>query len=575
MKNVQVFCCACILFIATHSYAFTAHQQLHYSTYMGGSQNDWISGLCTDETGNVYVTGTTSSGDFPFTSTIVSAQRLRGESDVFVAKFNRKGELLHCTLLGGCDYEGNSQIALDPTGQIVVVGVTKSGDFPTTQDAFDRTYNGDCDVFVTKLNANINTILYSTFLGGANQDHHPIVVVDDAGDIILCGPTRSSNFPTTDNAYDSSYNGTAEDGYYGDLFVAKFSAQGDRLLYSSFIGGKNEETVFGIDCDSQGIVYLTGLTQSEDFPCQHSLYGGNYQGHRTDSHDAYVLGIDCERSTLVVSTLFGGGRNEQGAEVEVCRDGSILVAGNTASSDFPTTIGAFQSSYAGGGTSWKSGDLFVSRLDPSGKHFIYSTYVGGCGDEGWCDLAVDSQGNAWVGGGTSSSNFPTTENALDTTFNNGDNNFIYRDAFLFGLDPTGSRLLYATYLGGTGDDNVFKLDTDSRGNVTLGGLTISLDFPVAFNAYSAASRGQRDAFVMTIRPLPQDGDPISIGHRRQFTSDILGEERGLQIRLPRDYEQSDLAYPVLYCLDGEYSFVRLLTSITNADGRLDVLVLNQ
>ncbi|MGD8780436.1 MAG: SBBP repeat-containing protein [Ignavibacteria bacterium] len=468
-----------------------AKGQVAFSTYFGGTSHEWIKDMCVDQEGNVYVTGPAYSTYFPITQGTLTTQHSGGASDVFVAKFNSNGELIFSTLLGGSDYDGGEQIALDKDGNIIVVGVTASTDFPATENAYDKTYNGDTDIFITKINSACDSILYSTYLGGNNQDIHPVIALDETGCIYISGPTRSPNFPTTDNAYDKSYNNTIDDGYYGDIFICKFDQNYDSLLYSSFVGGSNEETVFGIDVDKNGTVYLTGFTISEDFPNTHQLFGEDYNGDLSTSNNVYLIAMDCSSPSIKFSTILGGSGDEQADEIFVDQKGNIFIAGNTASENFPVTQNAFSKNFSGG-------DIFVCKLDTSGKKLIFSTYVGGTADEGWCDLAVGNDGNILVGGGTSSSDFPITSESIDSTFNNGDEQFVYRDAFFFVLNSAGTELIYSTFLGGTGDDNIFKLKVNIDGSVYIGGLTTSDDFPITPNCYDNTYNNQRDAFLLRL-----------------------------------------------------------------------------
>ena len=475
--------------------------QIGFSTYLGGNMHDWIDDLCIDQNGNVYVTGSAYSTNFPVTAGNLMDDHAGGDCDIFIAKFSKNGELIFSTRLGGNNYDGNSQIALDHDGNIIIAGVTSSTDFPTTEHAFDKTYNGDLDIFISKINSDCDSIIYSTYLGGIDQDHHPMMVVDDSGHVYISGPTRSSDFPTTDNACDNSYNGTSADGYYGDIFICKLDENGEGLLYASFVGGESEETVFGIDIDEKNIVYLTGLTKSVDFPASHQIFGANNDGDPLSTENAFLMALDCQQGTLKFSTVFGGNGNEQGDEVFIDQHENIYIAGRTSSEDFPTTSNAFNEIYNGGGSEWKSGDIFVCKFDSSGKNLIYSTYIGGEGDEGWCDLTIDRHGNALVGGGTSSPDFPVTSRVIDSTSNGGDNAFVYRDVFFFMLDSSGSELLYSTFIGGTGDDNVFKLKIDEYGSVYIGGLSTSSDFPTTTQAFDRIYNGERDAFLLSLNPF--------------------------------------------------------------------------
>jgi hypothetical protein len=472
-----------------------ARFNMSFSTLLGGNQHDWIGDVCVDEMGNIYTVGTTFSRQFPITEGKLTDRYAGGASDGFIAKFSPSGELLFSTLLGGNGIDQCTQITLDPSGYIYVAGVTLSRNFPTTLNAYDRTYNGDVDIFLTKINPECDTIIFSTYLGGTEQDHHPMIKIDTSGYIYISGPTRSSNFPITANAYDNSYNGTDLNGYYGDIFITKLDHDGEHILYSSFIGGERDESVFGIDVDPNGIVYLAGITQSTNFPLSHQIFRESYHGDRSSSNDAFLLAMDCIEPALKISTILGGSGDEKLDAISLDASGNIFIAGKTSSIDFPTTPGAFNEYHNG------DDDLFVLKLNKSGTELIYGTYVGGKNGEGRCDLAINACGYAFVAGGTSSDNFPVTPEVIDTTINGGDGQFAFQDVVFFILNPSGTDLLYSTFLGGTGDDNVFSFQLDKEGAACIGGLTTSSDFPTTAEAFDSTYNGQRDAFLLRLESV--------------------------------------------------------------------------
>ena len=475
-------------------------QQLEFSTYLGSKAHDWVDDICIDDEGNIYVTGPAYSDNFPLTNGKISNRHNGGASDVFIAKFSKRGDLVFSTFLGGSGYDGNSRIALDQEGNIYVSGVTNSEDFPTTENVFDKTYNGDLDIFLTKIDPSCETILYSTYLGGNNQDHHPMMVIDKNGDVYISGPTRSSDFPTTQNAYNENYNGTKNDGYYGDIFICKFDGSDEKIIYSSFIGGKDEETIFGIDVDDKGIAYITGTTSSADFPVTNRIFSGNDSEISSKLSDAFLIALDCNSPKLKFSTLIGGDGDDSGDQVCVDKNGNVYISGNTTSQNFPTTEGVISDVFNGGTNTSDGKDIFISKLDNSGRKLLFSTFLGGREGEGRSDIFITVEGNLLIGGGTSSADFPITSNAFDKTINGGDGKFAFQDAFFCLINPSGTEILYSTFIGGTGDDNVFKLKSDKEGSVYIGGLTTSVDFPTSDNAFDKTYNGERDAFVLRFIP---------------------------------------------------------------------------
>jgi hypothetical protein len=377
---------------------------LVYSSYLGGSREDDGYGIAVDGTGNAYVTGSTGSTNFPTTSYFGAPG-----GGTFVTKFSPAGALVYSAILGSSNY---SRIAVDGAGNAYVTGVT-SGNFLTTPGAFQRTYGGGySNAFVAKLNAGGSGLLYSTYLGGSATDYGRGIAVDGTGNAYVTGYTNSTNFPTTPGAFQRSSGG----GF--DAFVAKLNAGGSALAYSTYLGGSNYDFGSGIAVDGFGNAYVTGSTYSGNFPTtpgafQRTPGGGGFL-------DAFVAKLNAGGSALVYSTYLGGSNDDEASAIAVDGTGNAYVTGHTYSRDFPTTPGAFQRSYGGG--PW---DAFVARLNAGGSALVYSTYLGGNDwDEGF-GIAVDATGNAYVVGSTYSSNFPTTPGALQRNYGGG-----FRDAFV-------------------------------------------------------------------------------------------------------------------------------------------------
>jgi hypothetical protein len=392
------------------------------------------------------------------------------------------------TFLGGSSSEGGAGMAVDSAGNTYIVGTTQSSDFPTTAGAFRRTgaASGFSDVFVTKLNPTGTALVYSTFIGGSNFDWGRAIAVDAAGNAYVTGQTKSSNFPVTANAFDRTFNipncpRCGVDNY--DAFVLKLNPTGSALVYSTYLGGAQDiDDALGIAVDSSGSAYVTGETGSADFP----VTRGAFQTTRNGEYDAYVTKLNPAGSALVYSTFIGGSLVDFGVRIAVDSANNAYVLGNTRSPDFPTTPGAFDTTANG------AFDIFVFKLNATGSGLIYSTYLGGSNMEGAGGLAIDSAGNAYVSGGTLSLDYPTTPGALRTTTDGN-------DGFVTKLNPTGSALVYSTYFGGSGTDNVSAIALDASGNAFLAGGTGSTDFPTTPGAIqSVFSGGTVDAFVAEI-----------------------------------------------------------------------------
>ena len=461
---------------------------LVYSTFLGGTQSDEGWGIAVDSNGAVYVVGNTFSTNFPLGAGALDATHNGGGLDVFVTKLNPAGSaVVYSTYLGGSDFDEGQSIAVNAAGAAYVVGGTSSTDFPTTGGAFDTSFNGVVDAFVTKLAPDGLAIEYSTYLGGSGDDRGRGVALDTAGNGYIAGITVSSDFPTTVGAFDTTANGAE------DAFVTKMNATGSTLVYSALLGGDSTDYGLGIAVDGAGSAYMTGRTLSSTFP---TTVGG-FDTTPGGSADAFIAKVDPLGATLSYSTFLGGSAFDQGFRVAVDSLGAAYVVGLTLSADFPTTPGAFDRSYGGG-----SGDVFVAKLNGSGSALGFSTLLGGGGLDFAGGIAVDTMGYTYVSGVTASSDFPTTANAPDMSANGGN------DVFVAKLTPNGGALMYATYLGGTGQDESRALAIDTVGAAYVAGITASTGFPTTAGALDLTfndTSGGGDAFVAKVAEPSQPG----------------------------------------------------------------------
>jgi hypothetical protein len=375
------------------------------------------------------------------------------------------------TYLGGSAVDIGQSIAVDSSGNVYVTGYTYSSDFPTVS-AYDTTLGGTIDAFVTKFNAAGSALTFSTYLGGSSDDVGKAIAVDSSGSVYVTGYTYSSDFPTA-SAYDTTLGGTI------DAFVTKFNATGSALTFSTYLGGSSNDYGYGIAVDSSGNVYVTGYTESSDFPTA-SAYDTTLGG----TQDAFITKFNSSGSTLTFSTYLGGASNDYGYGIAIDSSGNIYMTGYTYSSDFPT-INAYDTT-CGGCTG--NPDVFVTKFNSSGSALTFSTYLGGSSSEQGNSIAVDSAGNIYVTGWTSSSDFPTVS-AYDSTLGGT------QDAFITKFNSSGSALTFSTYLGGSGNnDQGNSIAVDSSSNVYVTGYTLSSDFPTA-SAYDSTMGGSQDAFV--------------------------------------------------------------------------------
>lgn len=320
---------------------------LLYSTYLGGNGYDYGYGLTVGGAGRVYVTGYTESTDFPTTLGAFDTTH-NGEQDVFVTHLTPAGsDLAYSTFVGAEELDFGNDIILDNEGNTTITGYTFSDNFPTTGDAFDTTYNGDADAFVLRLNDLGIELVYSSFLGGSDWDLAVALVGDDAQNAYVTGYTLSPNFPVTEGAFDTTYNGT------NDLFIAKVEPSGRFLDYATFLGGSGYDNGNGITLDDNNQVLLVGQTDSNDFPITADAFDPTHNG----DYDAVITWLNADGRQLIYSTYLGGSVSDYGRDVVLENNGRAIITGWTYSADFPTTAGAYDPIYGGGG------DVLITSLD--------------------------------------------------------------------------------------------------------------------------------------------------------------------------------------------------------------------
>ena len=329
---------------------------------------------------------------------------------------------------------------------------------------------------------------YSTFLGGSSHELATGIKVDAAGNAYVVGTTQSPDFPTRPGAF----RRTGATGNFGDVFVSKLNPTGTALVYSTFIGGSNFDWGRGIAIDAAGNAYVTGQTKSSNFPVTSNAFDRSFNVDTCprcgiDQYDAFVTKLNATGSALVYSTFLGGFDIDDGLAIAVDGAGSAYVTGETGSSNFPTTPGAFDT------TRNAAFDAFVTKLNAAGSALVYSTFLGGSAVEFGTRVAVDTAGNAFVTGTTSSPEFPTTAGAFDRSANGA------FDAFVTKVNAAGSALVYSTFLGGQGFDSGSGLAIDSAGNAYVSGSAGSTDFPVTPGAFDTLPDGS-SAFVSKLNP---------------------------------------------------------------------------
>lgn len=450
--------------------------ELEFSTLLGGDGNDTIRYIKVDKTGNIYVMGNTFSSDFPLTQESYKDKY----RTTFLSKINSSATtLLYSVLIMP---SSATDFVIGDNENIYLTGTTGTSAH-STEGAYDTTHNGGSDVYVMCMSPDGNTIEFATLIGGSSDESPNDITVDSNGNIYIAGKTWSSDFPTTPGAFDDDYS-YSELGEIPDGFVLKLNSDGTDLIYSTYLGGVGSESITDIAVDKEGYAYITGLTSSIDFPvtegCLDSL-GGRHDA--TIGQGGFVCKLNVSGSSLVYSSYFF---KSDPLAITADSYGNAYVTGSNYFNNF-TTPGAYDTTTSG------TSDVFVCKITPEGKKFLYATFIGGndSADIG-NDIIIDAEGNAYITGYSQSSDFPVTDDAL-CSFNNGE-----EDIFLCKLNNTGSELLYSTYYGGTRQDIPDYIASDDFENIVITGYTWSRDFPVTENAIDNKYSGNQDIFILKL-----------------------------------------------------------------------------
>lgn len=453
---------------------------LIYATYIGGSHYDEAHSIAVDASNNVYVSGFTYSSDFDITAGAFQSS-IAGDWDIFVSKLNADGtDLIYSTYIGGSGSDFAVSNAVDANNNLYITGYTTSTNYITTAGAFQTINNGGVDGFITKLNASGTALIYSTYIGGNNGDYSRAIAIDTSNNAYITGNTNSNNFVTSNGAFQNGYNGL------DDIFVCKLNESGNALIYSSYIGTFNNEYGSSIAIDNSGNAYITGWAHFGFITTP-----GAFQSTIGGGSDAIVVKLNSLGTALIYSTFIGGSGADAGFDIALDSSNNAYITGDTESSNFIVSPTAFQNNHQGGYT-----DAFVTKINALGNAIIYSTYLGGNGDDTAHSIAVDSNENTYITGRTESTNFDISIGAFQSTKAAG------RDVFASKLNTTGSALLYSSYIGGNNNDVGLSLALDSSANAYLTGLTWSADLYTSTGAFQTGNAGTRDLFVFKLDMIP-------------------------------------------------------------------------
>jgi len=381
-----------------------------YSTYLGGTSEDWGLAIAVDQDGSAFVAGWTRSEDFPTTPAAFCPDYNGGYSDAYVVKLAPSGDsLIFGTFLGGGVTDEAHGLDIDNSGNTYVVGMTESPTYPVTTGACGQIFTGDGMAFVTKIEPSGDSLVYSAIIGGSVTESAIAIAVDTSGAAYVAGETTSPNFPVW-HAMDT----TVEEGDQ-DIFISKISPDGSSFIYSTYLGGDVRESPTAVALDHLNRLHITGWTRSSDFPISEYAYGYSSLG----GQDIFVAAVDTNGNNLIHSTFLGGKGDDIAYGIALDKYRNVYVTGRTTSADFPTfkakseTLRGFS-------------DAFVTKFDRFCYRLKYSTYLGGNTLDTGYDLAVDPDDALWVTGTTWSPAFVTTDDAHDATYGGDGDGFVIK-----------------------------------------------------------------------------------------------------------------------------------------------------
>jgi hypothetical protein len=469
---------------------------LDYGTFLGGTNADQINGIAVDSSGDTFLAGETASGNFPTSSSAYDSSK-SGTEDAFVTELNPSGTaVIYSTYLGGSGTDVANAIAVDSSGNAYVTGSTTSNNFPT-HNAFQSSNGGGQDAFITKLNSTGSGLLYSSYFGDSGSDEGLGIAVDNSGTAYMVGQVYVTTTFSLLGLLPLGSSST-DDGFIVEVDTTK--SGNSSAPFDALLAGSNSTAATSVAVDGSGDIYIGGWTQSSDFPTTGNAYKGSFSG----GTDGFLTVYNSSDNVTYSTYLSGSGTSSVNALALGPTD-NVYLTGWT-SGGLPTTAGAYQSTYGGG-----TDDAFVSEFNPTktgNSSLVYSTYLGGSGDDQATGIAVNSSGQAAVTGFTSGS-FPVTADAYQLTYAGGTD-----DGFFSTISASGAGLIYSTYLGGSGDDEAEAIAEDGSGGIYIAGYTASSDFDeLTSGAYdtsldSGAGNGQDDGFIVKFTTVAANTAPV-------------------------------------------------------------------
>lgn len=473
---------------SSNSYDYTNQfliEPLIYCTLLGGYGEDVGYKIASNSTGNVYVVGTTNSNDFDITPG--AFQTTNKFTDGFITKFDATGSnIIFSTFIGGNDTDEIIDIHLDASGNIVFGASTMSKDFPYVSGSYKSSLANGTDFVIGKLNNNGTNLIFSSIIGGSDVDDLVDFDVDPDGNILALGYTYSNDMIISTLAIQKVLKGKK------DLYFCILDKEGNKLNYSTYLGGSENDLPSAVKFSTDNFVYLAGTTESNDFPLSDNAFRKNFGG----IYEGFVVKLKKQNDIYILnySTFLGGKNNEIINDIDCDDQNNLVIVGSTDSDDFPITNGVIQSTFSSG--IYRDGFVTIFKADGSAP--LYSTFIGKNGQDDIYSVKVGPDNKIYVCGNTYSQDFYVTANAYQSNLDG------LGDAFIMMLNNSLNNILYSTYLGGSDEDAAYDLciDTDSK-YVFIVGQTYSFNFDVTPNAFQTILANSRDVFVAKIDVVSQ------------------------------------------------------------------------
>lgn len=468
-----------------------------FSSYFGGARYDFSRDMVLDDMGNIYITGFTSSHDFPTSAGVYSRTLQRTQwdyPDIFVSKFNPMGDsLIFSTFIGGLGDDYGEGISLDSEGNIYVTGYTWPVEFPVTENAFQDTAQSGYDAFIIKLDSNGSNLIFSTLVGGSKDDYGIAITINDENEAYITGYcTSDGNYPISSNAFLKTSRGKH------DSFITQINSDGSDLIFSTYLSGSEDDFGQDILLFPNGKILVCGRTSSSDFLTTPNAFSRDYA--EGDTSNAYFSIISANGDQLEYSSFFGGSKEDGAYSVAFDQDFNIYLTGFTESTDLDVSENAYDKILNYDFNLAGNSDAFLAKFNSTGNSLIYSTYFGGSSAERSYSVNIDDNNFAYIAGTTNSSDMELRGKSVDSTIAGLEKT---SDAFIAKINPDGSDLSYSTYLGGSFNEvaRAISINNDDFSFVVTG-MTNSTDFQTYGNNIDSTYNDTLKADIFISRILP-------------------------------------------------------------------------